>query len=63
MGLPLISILALISGHSDLTKRDFTAWDKKYSLTVSHQKVGVIRSALAIILIFLFTIIPLGISD
>ena len=50
-GFPIIQLFTLISAHSNLTKRGGTTWDKKYNLTVIHQKIGIVRTTIAILLL------------
>lgn len=56
LGIPIISLFTLISSYNHLTKEGITSWDRDGNFTVSHEKIGVIRIIVAIIVsaIFLF---------
>ena len=61
MGIPLITLLASISGHSDLTKRGITSWDKKGGFIISHGNIGFFRALVdSLILILMLYFMILG---
>lgn len=59
LGIPIFSVFMKISSYSDLTKKGITTWDKDCHLTITHQKIGVIRTVVAILIIGLFVIITI----
>lgn len=54
IGFPIISLLTLISSHSDLTKRGGTSWDKDCHSIVTHQKIGIVRTAVSSLFLVLY---------
>lgn len=50
-GIPIISLLTLKDGYSNLVKNGITSWDKKYNLVISHEKIGTARVIIAISLL------------
>ena len=49
-GFPIIALFTLLYAYSDLKEKGITSWDKKYSLKVTHQKIGFIRGTIATLL-------------
>jgi membrane protease YdiL (CAAX protease family) len=62
IGFPIVSLFTLISAYSELTKKGITTWDRDCHLIVSHQTIGIIRTAVAIILIGIFLMIIIGLK-
>lgn len=60
-GLPIISVVALIYAHTSLTRDSITAWDKDGGFVVTHDKVGAVRVAVAV-LVFLLVIVLIAID-
>ncbi len=61
LGMPIISIFTELSAYNKLINNGITTWDEDCQLVVSHQAIGIIRSAVAIILIgIFFLLISLG---
>ena len=54
IGIPIITFIALIIAHGKLTKKGKTSWDRDLGFTVSHGKIGSLRTFLAIIIVFGF---------
>jgi hypothetical protein len=54
MGLPIVTLFTLISAYITLTEKGITTWDQDCHLIVTHQKIGIIRSIVATLLIILF---------
>ncbi len=63
IGIPIVSLFTLVSAYSDLKKKGITTWDKDCHLTVIHQKPGVVRTAIAILITGLFIVIFIGLKD
>jgi uncharacterized RDD family membrane protein YckC len=62
IGIPLISMIALIISYSQLTKHKITTWDKYGNYVVTHRKINALRIIICIlILVGLYFIIFLGI--
>ena len=55
--IPFVNIVANIIAYSTLNKQEITVWDRKLKLSVTHGKIGLLRSALAVIVIVLPIII------
>ncbi len=56
IGIPIISLFTLISAHNRLKNEGITSWDREGNFTVSHGKVGIIRSIAAIFIFIIFFI-------
>lgn len=58
LGIPIVSFFTLVSSYNHLTKEGIMSWDKDGHFTVTHGKIGIIRSIVAIVVsvIFLFLI-------
>ncbi len=54
LGLPFITIIALVKSHRKLTKDGITSWDEEGGFTVTHKKVGFFRNFVAIVIFILF---------
>lgn len=50
IGLPFISLFTMIFAHGSLRKNGVTVWDKRCNTVISHQKMGVVRILVAILL-------------
>ena len=48
MGIPILIAIAPIFAYNRLVKRGITSWDKECHTTVSHQRIGIIRTMIAI---------------
>ena len=55
LGIPIVSLITLITAYNNLTKNGITTWDKEGDFNVSHRKIGAIR----VIIIILFLICSL----
>jgi len=53
-GVPLISLIALLSSRSKLKRDGITTWDEDGGFVVTHGKVGVLRSAVVTVLLLGF---------
>lgn len=51
LGIPILSLITLVSSYSELKKDKITRWDKKGHFVVVMEKVSVIHSILVVILI------------
>ena len=60
LGIPIVSFFTLISAHNYLKKENATSWDRDGNFTVSHGKVGIIRSIVAIIIISILFFLVAG---
>ena len=58
LGIPLVSLITLITAYNKLTKNGITTWDKEGDFNVSHRTVGAIR----VIIVILFDIGALFLS-
>lgn len=57
MGIPILSFLTLISSYNQLKKDKITAWDRKGKFTITHGKIGVVRSIIVFIIIAGFVVL------
>lgn len=55
-GLPLLNLIAYAWAKGNLERDGATTWDKSCSTAVSHQSIGFIRAALAVVLVFTLTV-------
>lgn len=64
LGIPLVSLITLITSYNKLTKKRITTWDEEGDFNVSHRIIGAIRIIVMILFFigFLF-LIALGESD
>ncbi|NPV82916.1 MAG: RDD family protein [Candidatus Aminicenantes bacterium] len=49
MGLPIISLITLAVAHKKLLRDGITVWDREGGFVVSHEKIGVARTAVALL--------------
>lgn len=59
IGLPIASLITLILAHNSLTKNAIASWDRDDGLTVTHEKIGIIRTlvVIAFFVVFFFLIV------
>ena len=64
LGIPLVSLITLITAHQKLTRNGITTWDKDGGFTVSHRTIGAPRviSVIVLLVAFLF-LLALGKLD
>ena len=62
LGIPIVSLFTLISSYNHLTKNGITPWDKDGNFKVSHGKIGVVRTVIAVIISIIFLFILFGIE-
>jgi len=57
-GIPIVTLFTLIVAHNRLTKKGITSWDEEGHFTITHEKIGVVRTIVAVIIfvVFLFFI-------
>lgn len=53
IGLPLISLVTVLESYNELTKKGITSWDQDGGFVVSHQRIGLFKIILAILLFIL----------
>jgi len=53
-GIPLISLFSLLSSRSKLKRDGVTTWDEEGGYVVTHEKIGVARSIVIAVIIFVF---------
>ena len=56
LGLPIVSLFTLAVSYGRLTREGTTSWDKDGHFTVTHKKVGVIRTIVAIAIFVGFSV-------
>lgn len=60
-GIPIVSIFTLVISYNQLTKNGITSWDRDVHFKITHKKIGVLRTVIAIIIfIVTFSLIALG---
>ncbi len=60
-GVPILSLITLASSRSKLKRDAITAWDEEGGFVVTHEKIGLLRSAVvAVLLLGLFSLGTLG---
>jgi hypothetical protein len=61
LGIPLISFVTVLMAYEKLKKNGITSWDQSRDLRVSHEKIGVVRVILALLLFCAFAyVVGLG---
>ena len=64
LGIPLVSLITLITAYNKLTKNRITTWDEKGDFNVSHRTIGVIRVIVTVLFFIGFSFLTfLGKSD
>jgi len=49
MGLPIISLITLAVAHKKLLRDGITVWDREGGFVVSHEKIGAVRTTVALL--------------
>jgi len=50
-GVPILSLITLLTSHSKLKRDAITAWDEEGSFVVTHGKIGALRSVVIVVLL------------
>jgi hypothetical protein len=62
LGIPLVSLITLISAYNKLTKKSITTWDEGGNFTVTHGTIGTIR-VVVIILFFIGSLLLIALGE
>lgn len=49
-GIPIVTLFTLIVAHNRLTKKGITSWDEEGHFTITHEKIGIVRTIVAVII-------------
>jgi len=57
LGIPIVSLFTLVSSYNHLNREGVTTWDKDGCITVTHDKIGIIRAIVAVIISVIFLLL------
>lgn len=57
VGLPMVSLFTMAVAHGRLTSNGITSWDKDGGFRVTHEKIGLPRTLVAVMFFFMFLLL------